>query len=128
MSEALPDDQSSCKGTRDWPHAPPHRLAQAGVYYVTARTLDRGHHFHGPERLTLVRDLLLAMAGKYEWRLEAWAVLANHYHFVAHSPAGEATAESLGKLLKNLHADVSRFINRMDGVRGRQVLHNYRDR
>ncbi len=127
MSEPLPDDESSCKGTRDWPHAPPHRLGSAGVYYVTARTLHRVHHFRGSDRLTLVRDLLFTIAAKYGWRLEAWAVLTNHYHFVAHSPSGDQTAESLGKLLKNLHADISRSINRLDGVQGRKVMHNYRE-
>jgi hypothetical protein len=30
----LPGDEHSLKGTRDWPHAPPHRLMDGGVYYV----------------------------------------------------------------------------------------------
>ena len=34
----LPDSEQTAKGTLDWPHAPPHRLAQGGVYFVTART------------------------------------------------------------------------------------------
>src|SRR6188474_3022348 len=100
MNQPLPDDEFSCEGSRDWPHAPPHRLGTAGVYYVTARTVDQVLHFRGTKRLTLVRDLLLAMAVKYGWRLEAWAVLANHYHFVAHSPEVESTAASLRRLLK----------------------------
>jgi putative transposase len=102
-------------------------LAGAGVYFVTARTLHQTHYFRGPDRLTQVRDLLLAMAVKYNWRLEAWAVLSNHYHFVAHSPPGETSADSLGRLLKNLHADIARHINRLDGVQGRKVMHNYRE-
>lgn len=126
-SPPLPDDEASAKGTRDWPHAPPHRLANAGVYFVTARTADTRLYFKGCERLTFVRDKLLSLAVHYGWRLEAWAVLANHYHIVGHSPAGEDSARSLGKFLRHLHGDVTRHINRLDGVTGRQIWHNFRD-
>ena len=27
----LPTEETSAKGTRDWPHAPPHRLSEAGI-------------------------------------------------------------------------------------------------
>lgn len=30
---SLPDEAVSLRGTRDWPHAPPHRLGEAGVYF-----------------------------------------------------------------------------------------------
>lgn len=43
--EDLPDSETSAKGTRDWPHAPPHRLAEAGVYLLTARSAHAHHLF-----------------------------------------------------------------------------------
>jgi len=94
---------------------------------VTARTLGRVDRFDSPGRLTFVRDRLIALAEKYGWRLEAWAVLSNHYHFVGHSPSGEGSADSLGKMLRHLHADVARQINFLDGVQGRKIWHNYRE-
>jgi putative transposase len=127
MPETLPSDEESRAGTRDWPHAPPHRLGAAGVYFVTARTLDRIGYFGDPGRLDLVQDRLLGLAGQYGWKLEAWAVLSNHYHFVGHSPATEAGGRSLRALLKHLHADVTRQINRLDGLQGRKIWHNYRE-
>ncbi|MDZ4288565.1 MAG: transposase [Prosthecobacter sp.] len=127
MASKLPDDETILHGTRDWPHAPPHRLALKGTYFVTARTLRRERHFKDPERLTFVRDHLLHLAQRYGWQMEAWAVLANHYHFVAHSSPDQATAESLRSFLKHLHADVTRQVNRWDGVEGRQIWHNYRE-
>lgn len=127
MELGLPSDDESTRGTRDWPHAPPHRLGSAGVYFVTARTLRQIEYFNSPERLSRVRDRLLDLASQYGWRLEAWAVLSNHYHFVGHSPEGSVSADSLHKLLKHFHADVSRFINRLDGVEGRKIWHNFRE-
>ena len=98
-----------------------------GVYFVTARTWEQARHFHSEDRLGFVRDRLLSLALHYGWKLEAWAVLANHYHFVAHSPEPSRSAESLGRFLRHLHGDVTRFINRSDGVEGRTLWHNYRE-
>jgi len=124
MNPPLPNDEGSLKGTCDWPHAPPHRLSEAGVYFVTARTVERRRFFHTPERLDIVRNALLHLTMHYGWRLEAWAVMANHYHFVAHAPGD---ASSLVKLLRHFHGDVSRAVNALDAVVGRKLWQNYRD-
>jgi putative transposase len=118
---------SDGKCTRDWPHAPPHRLGESGTYFVTARTREQIRHFQTPDRLTWVRDHLLELAAHYGWRMEAWAIISNHYHFVAHSPVGATSAESLRKFLKHFHGDITRHINRLDRVEGRRIWQNYRE-
>jgi len=54
---------------------------------VTAGTYQKVAHFNTAERLDYVHENLLALAARYEWRLQAWAVMHNHYHFVALSAA-----------------------------------------
>src|SRR5882762_5507158 len=103
---------------KDWPHSPLHRIGEAGVYMVTAATLDKCHLFDSPDKLTLLENLLLSLAKKYSWQLEAWAVFSNHYHFVARS---EPNSGPLGKYLKNLHANAARELNRLDNKAGRTV-------
>ena len=125
MEQALPTAEESLAGTRSWPHKPPHRLAQGGVYFLTARCLHKQHHFSTVERRDLLQESLLTLAKQYGWELEAWAVLPNHYHFVDHSPCGSAV--SLSKFIRHLHGDTARRINRMDGVAGRPVWHNFRE-
>ena len=110
--------------SKDWPHAPVHRLDGAGVYMVTAATLHKTHAFESPEKLTLLENKLLGLAKKYGWQLEAWAVFSNHYHFVGRS---EVESGSLRAFLKHLHSDTARELNRLDGVQGRQVWHNFWD-
>src|SRR5439155_2784208 len=61
------------------------------------------------------------------WRLEAWAVFSNHYHFVAHSPENENDASSLSRMLGRLHEKTAKWINKLDRTPGRQVWHNFRD-
>ncbi len=112
---------------RDWPHAPPHRLAESGIYFVTARTLDQVPYFEADDRKEFVHASLFSLARRYGWTLEAWAILSNHYHFVAHSLPDQDDAESLRAWLKHLHADLSREMNRRDNAPGRKMWHNYRD-
>jgi putative transposase len=105
-----------------WPHAPVHKLDTAGVFFLTAATLYKAHHFRDPARLTLLEDKLLRLAKETHWTLEAWAVFGNHYHFVARAEPG---ASDLGEMLRTLHSETAREINRLDGKVGRKVWHNF---
>ena len=67
------------------------------------------------------------MASNHGWRLEAWAVFANHYHFVAHAPLTGLGAAGLSDMLGQLHCRTAGWINRLDGDLGRQVWFNYRE-
>jgi putative transposase len=108
----------------DWPHAPIHRLDSDGIYIVTAATLHKDHLFADARRLTSLQHLLLSLAREYQWRLEAWAVFTNHYHFIARS---NNDSTNLKKLLKHLHADSARELNRVDDRIGRRVWFNFWD-
>jgi putative transposase len=109
---------------RDWPHAPIHRLDSDGVYIITAGTHYKEHFFNSPAKLTLLESHLLALTKQSQWQLEAWAVFSNHYHFIARS-LPEAT--DLGKLIKQLHANTARELNRLDQTEGRKVWYNFWD-
>ena len=108
----------------DWPHAPVHLLNQQGTYIVTSGTYLKQHFFAAPERLALLQDSLLSMAKEYEWQLQAWAVFANHYHFVGFSPPD---ASRLKTMLSKLHTITAREVNHKDGERGRRVWFQYWD-
>jgi len=108
----------------DWPHAPVHRLSEAGTFMVTAGTLGKAHHFRGDDRLTILQDTLLQLADRYGWMLQAWAIFSNHYHFIANSPV---EAASLPKFLGHLHAVTATAVNKLDGTPGRKVWFQYWD-
>ena len=110
-----------------WPHAPEHRLSVRGTYFITASTYLRQHHFQGKTRLAVLQRGLLKVATEFGWRLEAWAVFSNHYHFVGHSPAEQDTAENLSRMLGRLHEKTAKWANRLDQTAGRQIWHNYRE-
>ena len=57
-------------------------------------------------------------------KTKAWAVLSNHYHFVAISPEDP---KSLGGLLSKLHMVTADVANQLDGTPGRQVWFQFWD-
>jgi len=110
--------------TKDWPHAPIHRIGSDGIYIVTGATLRKVHLFTSAEKLSLLEHDLLSLARQYEWQLEAWAVFVNHYHLIAR---GRPDASSLDAFLKHLHSNTARKLNQLDRSNGRQVWYNFWD-
>ncbi|HTB83126.1 MAG TPA: hypothetical protein VK742_05680 [Candidatus Sulfotelmatobacter sp.] len=110
-----------------WPHAPTHQLSVRGTYFVTASTYQRLHHFRGAKRLGVLHRGLLAVTNDFGWKLEAWAVFPNHYHFIAHSPESKDDAFNLSDMLSVLHVKTAEWINELDKTPGRQVWFNFRE-
>ncbi len=108
-----------------WPHAPVHQLSSGGTFFVTASTYGKEHHFRGRSRLSVLHRGLLKVATEFGWRLEAWAVFSNHYHFAAHSPLDQDDAGSLAAMLGALHSKTAIWTNKRDGTLHRKVWHNY---
>jgi len=108
-----------------WPHAPTHQLSTRGTYLITAGTYLKAHHFRRADRVRVLHRGLLTVARDFGWRLEAWAVFSNHYHFVGHSPAEAEGAGNLSRMLGVLHTKTGAWVNRLDRTPGRQVWHNF---
>ena len=110
--------------TKDWPHAPLHRLGNDGVFMVTGATLYKQHVFSGRERLDILERSLLTLAKEYLWQLEAWSAFANHYHIIARA---NSDVKNLGLFLNHLHGETARKLNTFDSATGREVWYNYWD-
>jgi putative transposase len=110
-----------------WPHAPLHQLSQRGSYFLTAGTYLKAHHFRSRRRLRVLHRGLLTVARDYGWRLEAWAVFSNHYHFVGHSPQDAPDATNLSDMVRLLHTKTTSWINELDKTPRRKVWYNFRE-
>ena len=116
---------SPCPPTNtSWHHAPLHRLEHEGIYMVTAGNMAKTHFFDSPSRLNLLQAHLFEYANDFGWQLQAWAIFANHYHFIAKSPEDPKT---LSKFLGKLHMKTAKAINELDKVSGRKVWHQFWD-
>jgi len=88
---------------------------------VTAGTYQKAPLFSSADRLTLLTDALLGTAEEMNWKLQAWAVFPNHYHFVGDSPEPDCVA----RLVRALHAATAGALNREEGTPGRSVWFQY---
>jgi len=91
---------------------------------VTASTYRQSLLFLRRRRLDLLRDTLFSVAKALGWNLQAWAIMPNHYHFIAMS---EGQPESLRALMRRLHSLTARQVNREDATPGRRVWFQYWD-
>jgi len=107
-----------------YPHNPPHLFRPCAIYMVTGATLRKRYLLDTGEKKQHFCETLFKRATILGWDLEAWAVLSNHYHFVAQAPE-EATTLKL--LIQAVHSISSKYVNHLDGTPGRQVWYNYWD-
>jgi putative transposase len=105
-----------------WHHAPAHELSVTGTFIVTAGTLHKQPVFTTPSLLDLVEEQLFVNALYLGWELQAWAILSNHYHFVA---SAYAQAKPLSTLIQDLHARSATAANRLARTPGRKVWFQY---
>jgi len=109
---------------REWAHAPAHLFVPNSAYIVTAGTYHKAMLFDTAEKRDFLLQSLFKEAERWEWGLQAWAVMANHYHFVAHAPEA---AETLKRLITSLHSKTAIWLNKKDGAPGRKVWFQYWD-
>lgn len=109
---------------KNWHHAPSHLFTPGAAYIITAGTYQKEQLFNTSEKLDLVQSILFTEAKRFKWNLQAWAVMSNHYHFVAHSPD---RSESLADMIRSIHSRTAVWLNRQDGTPGRKVWFEYWD-
>ncbi len=122
----LPESMTTQKETtcREWPHAPSHLFVPNTAYLVTAGTYGKALFFDSPVKLDFLLGALFDEAETFGWGLQAWAVMANHYHFVGRSPDNPGT---LKELIRSLHSKTARWLNEQDATPRRKVWFQYWD-
>ncbi|MFN8413665.1 MAG: transposase [Anaerolineales bacterium] len=105
-------------------HNPPHYFVPNAMYIVTGAILYNKRLLYDDKRKHLVQEILFERAAHWNWQLEAWAILENHYHFIAQAPENALTLE---KLIRQVHSKTAVELNKLDKTSGRKVWHNYWD-
>lgn len=85
---------------------------------ITAATYLSNQVFRREADVAYLHDLILMKAEEHGWRLEAWAVLSNHYHIVGRSPDIVGACDIL---TKDIHIESATEINKRHNELGRRV-------
>jgi len=108
----------------NWPHAPLHLVFEKGIYMVTAGTYHKVPYWNTPERLDFFQQSLFQTAEEFGWKLQAWAILSKHYHFMAQSPEN---SNNLKRFVGKLHMTTAKQLNEWDKQPGRKVWFQFWD-
>ena len=108
----------------EWPHAPSHLFVPKSAYFITASTYHKALLFKSNVAKEKLLGTIFEEAQLWAWRLEAWAVMSNHYHLVAHAPENANTLESM---LRRVHSKTAVWLNKQERTPGRKVWFRYRD-
>ena len=109
---------------REYLHSPSHLFIPNAAYIVTCGTNYKQHYFDRPEKLDYLQHCIFEGMEKFGWKLQAWALLSNHYDVIAHAPPD---AKKLPDMLRSIHSKSAVWLNRLDGSEGREVWYRYRD-
>ncbi|MDD5567450.1 MAG: transposase [Patescibacteria group bacterium] len=93
------------------------------MYFVTSRTIDGKRLFNTNQKMEIVIDRLRKSIIKYGINLYGWVVLMNHYHILFSLPRGKL----LSSLTGFINGGSAHELNRLDGVKGRNIWWNYWD-
>ncbi len=107
-----------------WHHAPMHLYNTAGTYMITGATYCKQLLFKKPHELDYLHDLLLDLAKLYDWKLEAWVLFPNHYHFLVQSPEN---SKSLPDFIRHFHSVSAKMLNLQHNTPNRLVWFQYWD-
>lgn len=114
-------------------HTPPHLLLDDTWYMISASTASGETWFTDPQLAEMLGHSLEEQYARFDWDLELYVVMPDHYHVVARSNRGR----DLPAICKGVHGRMAAFIRRrlVELSRGagravslpQQYLNNYWD-
>jgi len=100
---------------------PAHIYLDNSPYFITA-SIWLHRKLLDDESKTKLSELIQTVFKEYQWKLEAWVILDNHYHLLCQSKNGK----DLSKIINKIHSISSKFIKSSQNVEGK-IWSNYWD-
>ncbi|MBC8180547.1 transposase [candidate division KSB1 bacterium] len=85
---------------KEYKHNPPHLFRKNSKYFITAKTYKGYKHFTTDSAKQLLIDSIFTTFTKFNWIIEDWVVLDNHYHLMAEV---KDNPNDLSKIIRNIH-------------------------
>jgi len=107
-------------------HSPPHLFRSNFKYLVTGSTYLKKHFLASENSKGRLLDSIVKGCEKYNWVLEDWVILNNHYHLMLNAPD---KADTLGATFKEIHKFTAMWLkeNFPDLKDEKKIFYNYWD-
>jgi REP element-mobilizing transposase RayT len=81
-------------------HNPPHLFRDSAKYFITASTYRKVKYLRTNQTKSIVLNSIRFGFNKYNWLLEDWVILDNHYHLIVQA---KENADKLPKIINEIH-------------------------
>ncbi|MCJ7458917.1 MAG: transposase [candidate division Zixibacteria bacterium] len=107
-------------------HNPPHLFRPSSKYFITGSTYLKKHFLTPESSKRRLLDSIVKGCEKYNWVLEDWVILNNHYHLMLNAPD---KADTLGAMFKEVHKFTAMWLqeNFPELKDEKKIFYNYWD-
>jgi len=112
---------------KTYPHNPPHLFLSDCKYFITAATFNKVRWFQQPEAKLHLLSSIQKGFGDFNWTLEDWVILDNHYHLMLQSPENPL---DLPEIIREIHRFTAIWVKKNVAAAKQtgQIWHNYWDK
>jgi len=104
---------------------PPHLFLPECHYFITGATWHHVHHLQNPHAKARVVDYMFKSFAHYDWIIEDWVLLDNHYHIMARS---SHQPDELPQIINNFHKFSALWLKKNIPLKTTpKIWHNYWD-
>jgi putative transposase len=90
-------------------HNPPHLFIPNAKYFITGAAYKHKPIFRTQNAKSAVLKYMFKSFTNFDWQIEDWVILDNHYHLMASAPHD---AETLSQVINNFHRFTSNWITK----------------
>jgi len=105
-------------------HRPPHLFLDETHYFITICTLNKNPFFDTDQKKNLILQALINSCATYKYRLIAWVILNNHFHFLL--KVGDS--EDLSKFIRSIQGKSAIELNKLLKTPGVKRWYQYWDK
>jgi REP element-mobilizing transposase RayT len=89
-------------------------------FFITCHTIDHVNYFSDDKIKQVILDRILQISKEFNFKLDAYSILLNHYHLLFHLAMGQ----KLKDIMKRINGRVSYEINKINRV-SNQIFDKY---
>ncbi len=108
---------------KTYQHNPPHLMLDNSFYFLTAATYNRIRYFNTDTKKNLLEEQVNTIFDKYNWQIQDYVILENHYHVLVKSNIGV----DMSAIFRDIHRETSNYLKRNGVRKGIKIWWNYWD-
>lgn len=104
---------------KTYKHNPPHLFRSNAKYFITGSTYQKVPYLRSDRAKQRLLKSLFKGFTDYDWKIEDWVILNNHYHLMVEAPSN---AETLSKIIRDTHKFTALWIKKNINLESKEYM------